>query len=433
MDSTTPFEASSPRNYEEIDPDGDLIITLFPSSDPLTWGDPEWSEDRFYHDNIYYYNVPTAAGLDLITIDCNENEQQELIDTEPDPLAIKVCSKHMFNASPRFKRMLHGPWLEATTWHTHETGERNHHVEIDGFCQDAFLTVMNIIHGNNWKVPKSVDLELLGQVALIVDDLGCAEAVAPFVEIWTTRMMSWWKMPEVVNRELVLWIFISFTFRLGDHFHKATTTATLKSKGPLPSLGLPIPEAVLHTIEIDRRGWIGSLLQIPLDLLKGLNQTDSWVGSGVYCGDKACQTELLDQWTKTWEALSLIEFDVKVNDTLTGLSFAETLAKLKEGNDRLIGCKSTLHIPLPPYAQTDKHDRTPETCSSVICNNWRMLRDNDINLLHHEALSSSGLRFGKRKVEGTFGQRDPSRGTTTGSGFGGWCLWPCSRLACIAI
>jgi len=218
--------------YDEADPSGDLLITLLPSSEPFATEAEEscstLSEDFFL----------AAAGLDSLEMWDLEEDDDDIGD-EPEPLRIKVSSKRLCQAAARFKKMLTGPWIEATT--VYDDGLR--HIDMDGFDVDAFRVVMHVIHGNDSRVPSVVDLDTLVKIALVVDDLHCAEAVAAFAALWISGVRM--QLPDVCNRDLVLWIFVSYTLRLLDIFHTATSTAMFNSQGPIPTYGLPIRQGIV--------------------------------------------------------------------------------------------------------------------------------------------------------------------------------------------
>lgn len=137
---TTSFSMASCSTpiREIIDPEGDLLIALQPAAEPFA----EW-ETTTSSDPPADLTVP------------QEFYQQE--DTE-----FLVSSKHLCLASPRFRKMLTGDWLEAKP--IYPDGRR--HVSMEGFCVDALMTVMNVIHGinkNKIDVPRAVSLNKLGK------------------------------------------------------------------------------------------------------------------------------------------------------------------------------------------------------------------------------------------------------------------------------
>ena len=163
------------------------------------------------------------------------DDSTPLISQSPPPeLQFKVSSKHLTLASLRFKKMLAGDYKEANLVYP----DSCRRVTIDAFDSEALKILLNIIHGKNSKVPGSLSLEMVAKVSEWVDDLDCYEQVGVFGDIWIRRLEN--SLPKEYNRDLILWIFISFVFRQSSLFKSATRTAILHSTGPFQMLDLPI-------------------------------------------------------------------------------------------------------------------------------------------------------------------------------------------------
>ncbi|KAH7333293.1 hypothetical protein BKA65DRAFT_564458 [Rhexocercosporidium sp. MPI-PUGE-AT-0058] len=174
----------------EVDPDGDLLIIL-PSTDPFApWNDLD--------------------DLEVIP-KLSENDTEIGIDSS------QISSKHLSLASPRFKKMLTGVWKEAHE--IHKDGCR--HVTLEGFDPGALKLMLDILHGKTRKVPRSLNLEMLAKVAVLVDDFECFEEVEVFTDIWLESLPP--PRPAEYNRDLVLWILISSVFQKSKLF---TSTAS---------------------------------------------------------------------------------------------------------------------------------------------------------------------------------------------------------------
>lgn len=202
---------------ERVSPDGDLLIILEPPTEFAPW------ESK---------SSKPAAGQSRKRPREAEPEEQ---------LRVLVSSKHLMDASKRFKIMLSGTWLEANV--VHADGLR--HVDMEGFDIDAFLVVMHILHHKNRKVPEDVGLEMLAKIAVIVDDLDCLEALLPWRDQWTSHLSATSDSLRRYGRNLILWIMTSAIFNLPEFFDVATKTVILLGDGPLPTLGLPIREQVV--------------------------------------------------------------------------------------------------------------------------------------------------------------------------------------------
>jgi hypothetical protein len=149
-----------------LDPDGDLIVTHRALRGPFApWNRSEGPSD--------------------------------IRDGEPDPppeLRFKVSSKHLTLASPRFKKMLAGPYKEANL--------PCPEVTIEEFDSEALKILLNIIHGKNSKVPRSLSLEMVAKVSELVDDLDCYEQVGVFGDIWIRQLEK--SLPKEYGRDLIL-------------------------------------------------------------------------------------------------------------------------------------------------------------------------------------------------------------------------------------
>ena len=158
----------------------------------------------------------------------------------PTEYRLRLSSKHLMLASPYIRDMYSGAWKESTR--RDEDGLLSWHVG-DLFDPGALTIVMNIIHGLNHKIPRSVDLELLARMAVITDYLECHESMDVFSTIWINGLRS--SIPSIYCRELILWIMVSSVFRDQEAFGSATSTAILGAPGEVPSVGLPIPQILI--------------------------------------------------------------------------------------------------------------------------------------------------------------------------------------------
>lgn len=216
----------------DVDPDGDLKIVLSLPTHPLA----AWEGDQDLLPNDSNANADDIEDIPMAPYEARPLPSTLSQSTE---LRLKVSSKHLTLASRRFKKMLGGNWVEAQT--IHPDGCR--HVNMEDFDPTALKIVMNIIHGRTRKVPRSVDLELLTNIAVLVDDLECYEEIEVFSDLWIGELKH--SIPDELARELVLWICVSTVFRQSGLFSRTTRTAILWSTGPFESLGLPIPKPII--------------------------------------------------------------------------------------------------------------------------------------------------------------------------------------------
>ncbi|KAK4149057.1 hypothetical protein C8A00DRAFT_19216, partial [Chaetomidium leptoderma] len=183
--------------------------------------------------------------------------------SEPSEIQLRVSSRHLILASPYFKAALNGPWREAAS----VSADCSQDVYAYDWDPQAFLILMHIIHARNRQVPRLVSLELLAKIAVLVDYYECYEAVEVFAELWLQGLKSQSQLPAQVNRELTLWLCVSWIFGDADVFTSVTSTALQQSQGPLPTLGLPIPERIVEVIDSRRREVVERIIAVLHELV----------------------------------------------------------------------------------------------------------------------------------------------------------------------
>ncbi|KAJ8115094.1 hypothetical protein OPT61_g3174 [Boeremia exigua] len=82
---------------------------------------------------------------------------------------------------------------------------------------------------------------MLAKFAVLVDYYECSESVDLAVSVWIADLRTNTPIPATYCRDLVLWIWISWTFKLSDLFERATAVAIRQSTELVQNLGLPIP------------------------------------------------------------------------------------------------------------------------------------------------------------------------------------------------
>lgn len=153
----------------------------------------------------------------------------------------RVSSTHLIPASSYFKAALNGPWVEAAPAST----DCPRHIYATGWDEKAFLVVMSIIHCRNRSVPQEVNLDMLADIAAIVDYYKCYEAMDFFARLWIAQLRSGLHTDISSHRGLCSWLLISWVFR-DDNIYKVTTKeASLHATGPIYTLGIPIPQSII--------------------------------------------------------------------------------------------------------------------------------------------------------------------------------------------
>lgn len=214
----------------EVDPDGDLLISLVTSVQNFVGNDeastePPANSETFDHTETTYRTIP----ISLDTVNDSTNTQA----------SFKVSSKHLTVASRRFHKMLSGDWVEANK--VYSDGCR--HVDLeDIFDLNALRILLDILHGKTRSVPRSLELEMLTKVAVLVDDFGCHEAVEVWSDMWIQHLED--SLPKDSTEDLISWILISVVFHKPAPFKEITRIAVMHESDLINTSGLPIPESV---------------------------------------------------------------------------------------------------------------------------------------------------------------------------------------------
>jgi hypothetical protein len=281
-----------------IDPNGDLLLVLKgPGRDCAVWKEPEYDKyslKMFYRMRICThfqesYSVclrcdcahnehedrgdnrsnlskvsssPSSSiqaedrvnesGIDTVENELEnlENEHEILTHvedvTEEERIEILVSSKHLSLASSFFKRRTRPAW--ASSIKNHSIGPQGNQIpesDLGHLDADAMIIVMNILHGRAKNVPRTIDLDMIAKVAIIVDYLDCAEPMEIYTERWFVDLAPLKIAQNIYDRSLVLWILVSSVFQLPEMFTLVTRIAIRYTKEPISSLELPISNCII--------------------------------------------------------------------------------------------------------------------------------------------------------------------------------------------
>lgn len=144
-----------------------------------------------------------------------------------------VSSRHLILASRVFKRMLRGGWTEGKA-----QDDGFFHIAGEDWEVEALLILMNIIHGHNRKVPRIAHLNLLTQIALIIDYYELHEAAEAFGSIWIEQLRP--SIPTAFTRDLIPWLCMSRILGEEEIFQAVMRVAVKHVHGEINTLKLPI-------------------------------------------------------------------------------------------------------------------------------------------------------------------------------------------------
>lgn len=260
----------------EIDPDGDTYLILRNANAPFAVWERHWPDIMKRKDEMdkdmeveadETMNIPNQYLLEDGAMDESESlqsdggEEEDLAsETEHESseapsspimsldghgkqeekpvVRFRLSSRHLILASSYFNRMLKGPWKESNV----EPG-CDFTISARDWDVEALLILMNIIHAQARKVPRKLSTELLAKVSVIVDYYQCNEVVEIYAERWLIGIPP--VDANVLDRDMMLRLLISWVFADSDAFTAVTARLLYFARGPIKSLKLPIPEAIL--------------------------------------------------------------------------------------------------------------------------------------------------------------------------------------------
>ena len=219
---------------------GDVIFTLRnPGAPSCNWDQAVEENSEIQDPEDEHKDEPlNDATSDTCADDLNQPVPRQA--ALPD-VVYQVSSQHLVCASPKFKS-------ELTSWS--ESLKRDdglYHVNTTDWDPEAFGILLNVLHLRFRQVPKSLGLELLAKIAILVDYYRCWEAFDLIADVWITHLRAKCSVPETYSRDLMLWILISWVFKLEGEFNESTFWASIKSDEPiLRNMELSIPPAILR-------------------------------------------------------------------------------------------------------------------------------------------------------------------------------------------
>jgi len=231
----------------EIDPSGDVIISLRPSKAPFA----EWKSQPAI-DNLAWTseNWGSIGKKDKKKGKRAQKEELTPFVFEPEPkpepeasVRFLVSSRHLTLASPMIKAMLStsSGWSEAQ-----KDGDGLYNIGAEDWDETAFSIVLNVLHCQYRKVPAIVALEMLAKIAAIVDYYQVHEAMVLVSRTWLAALKLVRELPTELNRDLCLWLTVASVFTDTHVFKSLTRVAILQGwRGMEFPVGLPIPSGVI--------------------------------------------------------------------------------------------------------------------------------------------------------------------------------------------
>ncbi|KAI0434272.1 hypothetical protein F5Y09DRAFT_266127 [Xylaria sp. FL1042] len=238
-----------------LDPDGDILV-IVPGKPPQDLAKPSSpsSGETNLNGTEPAEDVPVEAPAEYVPIEApaeeavnNEEHQPDAsVPQEEEEWRFKASSKHLSLASTNIKKMMTG-WREGNE--THDDGLV--HWGLSGFDVDAISIILSVIHGLNRRVPRTVSLARLAQIALVVDYLDCHEVMELYASIWVDRIGDSIKDPS--REDWDGWITVAGVFQNAPILKRWTRVAIIQKLNGAPSLELPILSKAYDLIEQRRQ------------------------------------------------------------------------------------------------------------------------------------------------------------------------------------
>ncbi|PNP85398.1 hypothetical protein FNYG_01227 [Fusarium nygamai] len=155
---------------------------------------------------------------------------------------------------PVFKAMLDGPFRESSR---NEDGRFE--VITSESSASALLGLLDIIHGHHRDVPKTMELGLLTEMAILVDYYECHEIVEMFAKNWIASIMQKDEIERSTHQTNMSRLFISWVVGKDELFNSVVRTLLKVTAGPIQT-DLPLPSIILDSIEERRQALTQSFL-----------------------------------------------------------------------------------------------------------------------------------------------------------------------------
>ncbi|KAL7907922.1 hypothetical protein GGI35DRAFT_455111 [Trichoderma velutinum] len=273
------------QTFYDIDPNGDTLLILENANAPFavlpspTPQEEQKAPDSTADDDATRETKETENNLEDGDTEAKDVDTKSLDEDTKPTIRMRLSSKHLTLASAYFQKLTSNNWKETTP----EAGY-SYVIKAHDWDEEALLVLMNIVHGRTAKVPRSVNLEMLAKIAVLVDYYQCHEIVAFFAETWVYSSSI--TVPKEGERDFMLRLVVSVVFSEDFKFSMLTRTIIQKSMGRIDSLGLPIPQAIIDALNKKREDALRGAISGLHALKKRLCEDDScsFECSSIYLG-----------------------------------------------------------------------------------------------------------------------------------------------------
>ncbi|KAH7016445.1 uncharacterized protein B0I36DRAFT_337688 [Microdochium trichocladiopsis] len=280
IDAQTPgfpqFEPSTSRI--EIDPNGDVDFVLKTA-------------------NRQQYPVTGAPPARRRADPANDREEAK------DEYRFRVSSRCLSAASPIWSRTFNGPRRQLP---------RNEGARLE-----------------------QVTLDMLTQIAVLVDYYKCHEATDSAVSAWINALEQdpATKPPAHHGRESVMWLFVAWVFARPETFTDLAALAIYMSESPMEGMSLPFPGAFVYAIDNARHKAIEDFLDNTL-LLRDSLIDPAWQCPAQPDLSAQCSSMLLGQLVRflvNHLGMDVFSSNGQPNRPFYGISAKKLDAAIREG------------------------------------------------------------------------------------------------------
>lgn len=169
-----------PRFKYNIDAEADTVIILKNVDASFA----PWSLADVDENITSFEQKSTSADADqgittAIAILADDSSESIQADTEGDEVWYYVSRRHLISASPTLQRMLSETNWKEDIW---DENDNFYHVPAEDWDIKALLCILQVLHLRNNQVPRTVSLEMLTKIAVLIDFYDSAEALESFTE-----------------------------------------------------------------------------------------------------------------------------------------------------------------------------------------------------------------------------------------------------------
>jgi hypothetical protein len=128
-------------------------------------------------------------------------------------------------------------------------------IELHDDAAPALLTALTVVHAQLSRVPRSMALAEVADIALVVDKYGLHDTLCLHGDMWLDKLAQQNPLPSSASAdEFMPWLCAAWVFRRQDEFRALTQVAQQQWDGPLgtgaqPAArgGFPVPLSILGT------------------------------------------------------------------------------------------------------------------------------------------------------------------------------------------